>query len=254
MGTDPMVAAVVLKSLGADMIGTNCSLGPVQLLEIIKTMYTVCDIPLCVKPNAGLPEMINGEAVFKESPGKFLSLTGEYVKYGVRLIGGCCGTTPEHIKAIKTGIEGVNAGEHQSRTVRNAITSGVKLIDVKSLKDMNLGHINTETDGNLLNELLAGNIEAVVDKAIELASEGYDAICVNVDKNNTNLDLLKDVVNTAQAFMREPMIMETANEDALDKALRVYKGKAGVIINTDSDDKYIALSLIAKKYGSTIMA
>ncbi len=254
MGTDPMVAAVVLKSLGADMIGTNCSLGPEQLLEIIKAMYAVCDIPLCVKPNAGLPEMINGEAVFKESPDKFLSLAGEYVKYGVRLFGGCCGTTPEHIKAIKAGIEGVNAGEHQSRTVRNAITSCVKLIDVKSLKELNLGHINTETDENLLNELSAGNMEAVVDKAIELASEGYDAICVNVDKNNTNLDLLKDVVNTAQAFMREPMIMETADEDALDNALRVYKGKAGVIINTDSDDKYIALSLIAKKYGSTIMA
>lgn len=254
MGTDPMVAAVVLKSLGADIVGTNCSLGPEQLLEIIKAMYKVCDIPLCVKPNAGLPQVINGETVFKESPDKFSRLAGEYVKYGVRLMGGCCGTTPEFIKAIKTGIEGAKPTEHPGRSFGDLITSSVKLVEVRKLKDMNLGHINTGIDETLLNELSAGNMEAVIDKTIELASEGYDAICVNVDRNNSNLDLLKDVVNTAQGFMREPMIIETASEEALDRALRVYKGKAGVIINADTDDKYNALCLIAKKYGSTIMA
>jgi 5-methyltetrahydrofolate--homocysteine methyltransferase len=236
------------------MIGTNCSLGPEQLLEIIKTMYNACDIPLCVKPNAGLPELINGEAVFRESPDKFLQLAGEYVKYGVRLIGGCCGTTPEFIKAIKAGIDGVSAEEMQRCSCEDAITSGVKLLKVQNIKDLNMGHINTGTDHVLLSELLAGNLEAVIDKSIDLASEGFDAVYVNVDRDNDNTDLLKDVVNTAQGFIREPMIIETCNQDALEKALRIYRGKAGVIINAHSDDKYNALSSIARKYGSKIIS
>jgi len=93
MGTDPYNAAVILSSLGADMVGVNCSLGPEHMLDIVKSM-SQAGIPLSVKPNAGLPKVVDGCTVFDATPDDFASLASEYIKYGARLIGGCCGTFP----------------------------------------------------------------------------------------------------------------------------------------------------------------
>lgn len=252
MGTDPKVAAVVLESLGADMVGTNCSLGPQHLVEIIKSMNDVCGLPLCAKPNAGLPELVNGEAVFKESPENFSRLAAEFVKYGVRLIGGCCGTTPEFIKALKDAIEGLEVPQLKNFDQQSFITSSVKLLDVKETENLKVGQIST-ADESLSKELSGGNIDIIVDKAIDLASEGFDTIYVNVDAVGKDDNLLASVVNTAQGYLKEPMIIETVNVEALDKALKLYKGKAGVIINGLSTDINNKLTLVAKKYGSTII-
>ncbi|MCX7923411.1 MAG: homocysteine S-methyltransferase family protein [Clostridia bacterium] len=252
MGTDPYIAAVVLKSLGADMIGTNCSLGPEHLLDIVRKMSEAGGVYLSVKPNAGLPELVNGQVIYKESAEKFAELTKEFVKYGARLVGGCCGTTPEFIKAIKQNLEGVEVPEIQKK-YEQVITSATKLLNIEKSDKLNIGQLNAENDDDLFNELSNGNVDYVVDKVMELGCEGYDAIYINVDKVDGDKELLAQVVNTAQGYMREPFIIETKDHEALNIALRLYRGKAGVIVNGYSNEVMQELLITAKKYGSTIV-
>ncbi|MCX7745545.1 MAG: homocysteine S-methyltransferase family protein [Clostridia bacterium] len=252
MGTNPYVAAVVLKALGADMIGTNCSLGPEQLLDIIKKMSEVGGIHLSVKPNAGLPELVNGETVFKESPEKFAALTKEFVKYGVRLIGGCCGTTPEFIKAIKSEIDRVEIPKVPGKT-EQVITSQVKLLNIERLEKIRAGQINADLDKEFLEEVKKGNMDYVVDKAIDLSCEGFDAIYVKIDKIGQWPEFVNGVINTAQSYIKEPFIVESNIPEVLEDILRVYKGKAGIVLNHCSSEKMEKLLLVAKKYGSTVI-
>lgn len=252
MGTDPYTAGVILKSSGADMIGTNCSLGPEHLMDIVKKMYEVGGICISVKPNAGLPELVNGQVIYKEPAEKFAELAKEFVKYGTRLIGGCCGTTPEFIQAIKSGISNIEVPRILSKS-EQIITSGMKIFNIEKSKEINIGQINTDTDEELLRELSGGNMDFVVDKALELACGGYDTIYVNVDKAGKNKKLLTDVVNAAQGYIREPFIIQTKDEEALANALRIYKGKAGIIVNGYESNVMENLLHVAKKYGSTVV-
>ena len=99
-GTDAATAAIVLSSLGADAVGANCSTGPDQMAEVIRRMAKVTDIPIIAKPNAGLPKQKNGETYYDVEPDEFARIMQEVVKGGACVIGGCCGTTPEHIKKL----------------------------------------------------------------------------------------------------------------------------------------------------------
>lgn len=252
MGTDPYTAAVILKSLGADMIGTNCSFGPEHLLDIIRTMSDAGGIYLAVKPNAGLPEMIDGEAVYRESPEKFAELAGEFVKCGVRLIGGCCGTTPEFIRSIRQSLRDITAPDIQNKC-EQVITSGVRHLSLEKSERLNISQMNACEDEEFLNELKNNNMDAVVDKALELSCEGCDAVYINVDSAKGDENLLASVVNTAQGYIKEPFIIETSDASALSNALRIYKGKAGIIVNDVDTRNMESLLLAARKYGSTIL-
>ncbi|AUS96585.1 hypothetical protein CDQ84_07425 [Clostridium thermosuccinogenes] len=252
MGTDPYTAAVVLKSLGADMIGTNCSLGPEHLLDIVKAMSKAGGIPLAVKPNAGLPETVDGNVVYKETPERFSSLAEEYVKSGVRLIGGCCGTTPDFIKALRERIDGIEVPEIQDRAEK-VISSGVKTLSVDGLEPADIGFIDARKDTGLLEELKNADMDAVADRAMDLSCDGYTAVYINIDGAEGDEKLLAQVANTLQSYVREPFILETCNAKALDYALRLYKGKAGVIIPDTGKDNIEELLKTAGKYGSTVL-
>jgi 5-methyltetrahydrofolate--homocysteine methyltransferase len=252
MGTDPYTAGVILKSLGADMMGTNCSLGPEHLLDILRQMAEAGGIPLSVKPNAGLPEVIDGKTVYRESPEKFARLAGEFVRLGVRLIGGCCGTTPEFIKALKAALKGIEPEKLTNRS-GHIITSSVKVLNLDAANQPTIGLIHAGKDSRLLHELRSGNYEYIVDHALELSSEGYDAIWINIDEVQGSEEVLGKVVNAAQGYLKEPFILETGNAAALAKALRVYKGKAGVIVNDLEKGLMEELLMAARKYGSTIV-
>ena len=106
-GTDPQSAAIILSAMGADVIGANCSLGPEQLVPIVKELAENCSCPISIQPNAGMPHLVDGKTVFPMTPEDFGKWAPELVKAGATFIGGCCGTTPAHIKAIKEALKGV---------------------------------------------------------------------------------------------------------------------------------------------------
>ncbi|NSW92296.1 MAG: homocysteine S-methyltransferase family protein [Firmicutes bacterium] len=265
MGTDPQTAVIILKSLGADMVGTNCSFGPELMVDIVKKMHLAGGGYLSVKPNAGLPEIIDGVPVYRETAKKFAELAAQFVQYGARLIGGCCGTTPEFVSAIKENID--NKWGHEDIEYSDkypvftsnctVITSGVSSFNICNLHDKNkqIGKLSSIEDEKFFKQLKDGNMEVVTDMALELASEGYDVIYINID--NENSELLAQVVNKAQGYLKQPVIIETGNPDALEQALRVYKGRAGVIFskNASSKDKKLmdGLKNVTKRYGALII-
>lgn len=253
MGTDPFIAALVMKSLGAEMVGANCSFGPEHMVDIIKKMHEVGGVFLCVKPNAGMPEMIDGEVIYNETPENFSRFTKEFIEYNARLIGGCCGTTPEFIKAVKEKAVGLETPEISEYKGESIISSAVKNFNTEGLDSCSIGEINTEKDKELLSELIKGNLDYVVDKAMDLAAEGHDIVYVNTDNVKGGSSLLGKVVNSAQGYIKHPFIIETRNPEALEYALKLYNGRAGVVIKDLPDTNIDVLISTAKKYGSKVL-
>ena len=283
MGTEPETAVLILKSLGADIVGTNCSFGPELMVNIVSKMHSAGAGLISVKPNAGLPEIADGITVYKETAEKFANLATQFVKHGARLIGGCCGTTPEFISAIRKEIDKINVNKNHlnSDNVVNTgilcgiISSGVKCINVNDdIKCMNIGKLSTKDDSELFNKLISGDLSIVMDKVIDISEEGYDCIHITVDNaieaikiqqiassNCKAYQLLAQVVNEAQGFLKEPFILETKYPDVLEMALRVYKGRAGVIVSkqagyvdcdasTGNKEDIEGIESIARKYGA----
>ena len=252
MGTDPYIVAVVLKSLGADMIGLNCSFGPEHMIGPAKKMSSVGGIYLSVKPNAGLPEFKNGVSVFKETPENFASRARGFAGMGARLIGGCCGTSPEFIKELKQALGGVGVSNVQA-AAGQVITSNVKILNVGENRNLSVGCIKASEDEELKKELCEGKLDYISDKALDLACEGYDAIYINIDGEAGSEGRLAEVVNAAQAYIKEPFILETANPASLYEALRIYRGKAGIVVDEYQPDTMEDLIKAAKKFGGTII-
>jgi 5-methyltetrahydrofolate--homocysteine methyltransferase len=196
--------------------------------------------------------LIDGKTVYNEPVEKFTETTKEFINHGVRLLGGCCGTTPEFIKAIKIGLKGMEIPKMKNRCEK-IITSNTKLLDIDNIKKINAGSIAAEKDKELSSQLEKGNFEYIVDMAMDLATEGFEAIYINVDSLGGDDKLLSKVVNSAQGYIKEPFIIETKDSCALENALRIYRGKAGVIINGYPDNEIEDLLMVAMKYGSTIV-
>ena len=252
MGTDPYVAAVVLKSLGADLAGTNCSFGPEHMLDIVKMMYEAGGGNLSVKPNAGIPQMIGGCVRYEETAEHFAERTSQFVKYGARLLGGCCGSTPEFIKALKSRVANLEPVPVKNRT-KSLITSNVKCIDADQLKQENLGVMKLLSGTELYSALIRNDRAYLEDAALDMASEGYDAIYVHYDGENGDAGLLPGLINVLQGYVKEPVIIETRSVAALDSTLRIYRGIAGVVIHSDSDALEAELKKTASKYGSYVI-
>ncbi len=250
MGTDPYTAAVVLKSLGADMVGTNCSLGPEHLLGIIREM-SKAGVYLSVKPNAGLPEVVDGKTVYCDITSQFTALVKDYVNAGVRLIGGCCGTTPELIAALKKELAEIEVPpiDYSPALV---ITSGTKSLCLES-GNLSAGYLSSEQDGELADALKSRDLGFIADKALELAAGGYDYIYIDIDSACADAELYARVINEAQGYIREPFILKTENLEALEKALRIYRGKAGVILPEREIENMKNFLAICSRYGSTII-
>ncbi len=253
MGTDPAVAVTVLRSLGADLVGTNCSFGPEQLVGIAKTMYEAGGGYLSVKPNAGLPQVVGDKVSYSETAAHFAELASEFAKYGARLIGGCCGSTPEFIRALKDRA-GMLTPSPVKDWNRNALTSNVRSLDKEKLDRNNVGRLDASQDAALMEALKGRDLSFVEEAALDLASEGYDAVCVNVDAAGGDSGLLAEVVNRAQGYIKDPLILETGDPVALEKTLRIYRGVAGVVIGNNMPEKQKeALVAASVKYGSIVL-
>jgi len=252
MGTEPFIAVTVLKALGADMIGANCSFGPEHMLGIAKGMFEAGKGYLSIKPNAGLPQMIGNEVRYEETAEHFASVSAGFIKYGARLIGGCCGSTPDYIKALKRKVSFL-----QPVAVRQGpsgiITSSVRYVDCKKLDWQQVGILDASKDKGLLDALYKNDFSFIEDTALDMASEGYDAVYVNVDAANGDDGLLSSVVDRIQWYVKAPLIIETAKPVSLNKALRIYRGVAGVAAANMSEQSQSFLKEVAAKFGCVIV-
>jgi len=250
MGTDPFIAVAVLKSLGADIVGANCSFGPEHMEGMIKAMMEAGGGYLCAKPNAGLPRLIGDCAVYDETPDHFAKLASKFAGYGARLIGGCFGTTPDFIKALKAEVEKLKPVP-VGTAPEGIITSNVRYVNVAGIDRSNIGVIDLSRDTELYAELCRNDFTGLEDAALDLASEGYDAVHI-IDSNEPgDTSLLSEAVDRIQWYVKDPLIIETVSADALDEALRLYRGIAGVVAGSSGNTENIKET--ARKYGSVVL-
>lgn len=233
MGTDPETVVLVLKSLGADMVGTNCSFGPSKMVGITEALSKSNGGYISVKPNAGLPELYGEKSVYKDSREELSGLAETFASHGARLIGGCCGTTPENISHLRPEIDRLNGKIGEFNRVENMdflktkISSPTDTLDLS--KDAGLMGIIDCKEDHIYGEVLESL--SIVDFALDDDYTGGSTVKINIDRviSKTGDELLLGkVINEAQGYIKIPVILETCHPKALEYGLRVYKGRAGV--------------------------
>ena len=251
-GTDPVTAVVVMQSLGADAVGMNCSTGPEAMLEPIAKMAEYATIPLLAKPNAGMPELIDGQTVFNVEPEEFAEVGKKLVEEGAAIIGGCCGTTPEHIRALKEAVKGIPV-KAPLQTKRGMLTSERKSVEITlDGRFMVIGErINPTGKKKLQAELKEGSLNLVRTMALEQEENGASILDINmgmngIDEKEMMLRTIYEVTSTVDC----PLCIDSSHVDIIEAALRIYPGRA--LINSISleKEKFEKLLPIAKKYGA----
>lgn len=251
-GTDPVTAVVVMQSLGADVVGMNCSTGPEAMLEPIAKMAEYAAIPLLAKPNAGMPELIDGQTVFNVEPEEFAEVGKKLVEEGAAIIGGCCGTTPEHIRALKEAVKGIPV-KAPLQTKRRMLTSERKSVEITlDGRFMVIGErINPTGKKKLQAELKEGSLNLVRTMALEQEENGASILDINmgmngIDEKEMMLRTIYEVTSTVDC----PLCIDSSHVDIIEVALRIYPGRA--LINSISleKEKFEKLLPIAKKYGA----
>ena len=251
-GTDPVTAVVVMQSLGADAVGMNCSTGPEAMLEPIAKMAEYAAIPLLAKPNAGMPELIDGQTVFNVEPEEFAEVGKKLVEEGAAIIGGCCGTTPEHIRALKEAVKGIPV-KAPLQTKRRMLTSERKSVEITlDGRFMVIGErMNPTGKKKLQAELKEGSLNLVRTMALEQEENGASILDINmgmngIDEKEMMLRTIYEVTSTVDC----PLCIDSSHVDIIEAALRIYPGRA--LINSISleKEKFEKLLPIAKKYGA----
>ena len=251
-GTDPLTALNTLQNLGADAIGCNCSAGPEQMIKLIKIMKPYAKVPLIAKPNAGMPKLVKGKTSFDMSPDKFASFAKQLVSAGVNLLGGCCGTTPEHIKKVKHKVFGLKPVSRQKK-IPSLLSSARKSVILKGSKSFNLigEKINPTGKKILQEELHEGKTSLVRHLAREQEKAGASLLDVNVGTAGIDeVKTLKSVINMLAVNSSLPLVIDSSNVEAVEAALRVYPGRALINSISGEKDKLKKLLSLAAKYGA----
>ena len=251
-GNTPESCMVVLQSLGADVIGINCSTGPDKMAEMVRQMKKYANVPILAKPNAGLPQMVDGETVYDMGPEEFASFGPLLMEAGASVLGGCCGTTPEHIahlvEATKDIVPGSVMKEHKrvlasERALQEIELNGQFLV---------IGERINPTGKKALQESLRqGSMDVVCDMAEEQEKMGAHILDINMGMNGIDekammLEAIEEVTMTTTL----PLCIDSSHVDIIEAALRHYPGRA--LINSISleKEKFEKLLPIAKKYGA----
>ncbi|WP_314763051.1 homocysteine S-methyltransferase family protein [uncultured Selenomonas sp.] len=255
-GTDPQTAAITLEALGADIIGVNCSLGPQELVPIVKTLAENCSVPISVLPNAGMPRLENGRTIFPMGPEEFASWGEKLVAAGATYLGGCCGTTPAHIKALAAAVKNLPPTERKSPDNRLRLTSRSKTVIIdKDLATTLIGErINPTGRKKLAEEIKNGSLFSVKREAIDQVRAGARLLDVNmgvggIDQAKAMHDAIREVSQITDA----PLAIDTSDTKTLEAGLRAYPGRA--LINSVSAEKERIEEFLplAKKYGAAIL-
>ena len=292
LGTGLENMALVFEGLGADAIGINCSLGPAQILPLIKELMTYTDLPVIAKPNAGLPDPSTGE--YDIDCDEFIEIMKEFVDAGVSMVGGCCGTTPDYIRGIAEYVsqhrpqndpdEGVGlytgefvrrpkgplteaieaAHKPQDFTLTSLfglekparplkVCSGSKVVTVDHVTVIG-ERLNPTGKKKLKNALINRDFDYVIEQAMSQIEAGAEILDVNVGVPGIDeAALMPEVIKKLQAVTNLPLQIDSSNADAIEAALRVYNGKP--IVNSVNGDEEVMDRIlpIVKKYGAAVI-
>ena len=251
-GTDPVTAVVVLQSIGADVIGVNCSTGPEQMLPVVRKMKEYADVPLLVKPNAGLPELVEGETIYPMSAEEFASFGPAFVEAGAGLLGGCCGTTPEHIAQLAGRVRGLATVPPENR---HPIMLASERKSQEILPDgpfLIIGErINPTGKKRLQQELREGRLDLVEEMAEEQEELGAHILDINMGTNGIDeKEMMLKAIQKVSMVSDLPLCIDTSYVEVMEAALRAYPGRALVNSVSMEKEKVEKLLPLVRKYGA----
>ncbi len=253
-GGTPESVVAMLEGLGADAVGVNCSLGPDALAPIVERYLAAASVPVLMKPNAGLPQEQNGKTVYNVGPEEFSADIVPLIEKGLRIIGGCCGTTPDFIRTVKKAAEGKipPAIEPKNHTV---IASRGHTVELGKDPVIIGERINPTGKKRLRKALEEGDMAYVLNEAIVQEEHGAEVLDVNVGTPGVDEPaLLEQAVQELQAVTDLPLQLDTSDPEAMRRALRVYNGKALINSVNGKQEVMDAIFPLVKKYGGAVVA
>ncbi|WP_294429920.1 homocysteine S-methyltransferase family protein [uncultured Treponema sp.] len=258
-GADIRTCVVYLESLGVDLIGFNCGGALSEDDKIVAEMMRYAHLPVCVEPNAGLPTVINGKAVFLVGAEEFAEHHLKYRELGVSVFGGCCGTTPEHISAMVKAIEALSPQKRQPCEFENAcfICSYNSSVQIGGGAGPQIigERINPTGKKKVKEALLAHNMNFVLGEAESQINAGAQILDVNVGLPGIDeAQTMVDAVKTIQGAFNTPLQIDSSEAPVLEKALRYYNGKALINSTNGRQDVMDKVLPLVKKYGGAVVA
>ena len=252
-GADARAMVAMLEGMGADAIGVNCSLGPAQLGGVIDEYLKYSSIPVILKANAGLPRVENGKTVYDLSASDFATTSAALIERGVRVVGGCCGTTPEYIAALVRASEKIPVLpiEKKNHTLVSSYTHAVCFDNPVLIGE----RINPTGKPRFKEALRSGDINYILREGISEAEHGAHILDVNVGLPEIDEpELLSRTVCELQAVTDLPLQIDTSNTVAMERALRSYNGKAMINSVNGKAESMRAVFPLVKKYGGVVVA
>lgn len=253
-GASPSSMVALLEGMGVDALGANCSLGPKQLKCVAEELLKYSSVPVVLKPNAGLPAVKGDKTVFDVSAEEFADELSELIKAGVRVAGGCCGTTPAYIKALyeKTRELSPVPVREKGITMVSSYTHSV----VFGEKPVLIGErINPTGKKRFRQALIENDIDYILSEGVSQQERGVHILDVNVGLPDIDEGkMLESSVRELQAIIDLPLQIDTADDRAMEKALRLYNGKAMINSVNGKRDSMEKVFPLVKKYGGVVVA
>jgi 5-methyltetrahydrofolate--homocysteine methyltransferase len=253
-GADPLAMVALLEGLGVDALGANCSLGPEQMKPVAEKLCAYASVPVVINPNAGMPRIAGGKTVYDVTPADFAVVMQEIAAGGARVLGGCCGTTPEHIRAMTAALRGTSAKPVKKKDI-SAVSSFCKAV-VFGNEPVIIGErINPTGKKRVRQALREGDMSYVLQEAVAQQDSGAHILDVNVGLPELDeAETMARAVAGIQGVTELPLAIDTADPAAMVRAMRLYNGKP--LINSVCGKKESMESVfpLVKKYGGVVIA
>lgn len=256
-GTDPAAAAILLDAMGADVIGANCSVGPDKLLEAAKQMTAVTNKPIIIQPNAGIPVLEDGVTRFPLSPEDMAAYISKFAEAGVSFTGGCCGTTPAHLRAIRRAIDALPAEISKKEiTPRTALTSRTQTVFLgEGCAPVMIGErINPTGRKKMREEIQAGSFVSVKKDALAEVDAGADILDVNMGVPGIDqAAAMERIVTELSMLCPTPLSIDSTDPDVLLRAVKAYPGRPLINSVSASPELMDKVFPLAKTYGAAVL-
>ena len=253
-GSDITTMTTILEGLGVDALGMNCSLGPEQMTHLLPELVRNTDLPIIVNPNAGLPRSDNGLTVYDVSPMEFAQTVASFVDMGASIVGGCCGTTPEHIGLLVKACKDKKYSCPKKKDFTR-FSSGTKTVCLQERTVLVGERINPTGKKRFKQALRENDLAYIIQEGVLQEEKGVHALDVNVGLPEIDeVTMLENVVKELQSVTTLPLQIDSSNTIAMEKAMRIYNGKPLINSVNGKQESMQTVFPLVKKYGGVVVA
>ena len=244
----------LLEGLRVDALGVNCGLGPEQMIPIVRRLTEVCSVPVIVNPNAGLPRTEGGRTVYNVGPEEFAGWMEKIAEMGVQAVGGCCGTTPEHIRLTVERVRKMPF-KAQTRKNRTVVSSFSQCVEIGPMPVIIGERINPTGKKKFKQALREGDIEYILREGLRQEDSGAHILDVNVGLPEIDEPaMMVSVVQKLQSVLALPLQIDTTDPEALERGMRIYNGKPMVNSVNGKKESIETVFPLVRKYGGVLVA